>query len=273
MCMGSNPVDGKRLILTREEYERVVLDEPNARPFLKRYMGGNDFLDGIYRYCIWISEDSLAEAKKSRFIKLRLDQCRDYRRSAGRDGQKMADKPHRFCYITHQDHPAIVIPNTSASSRQYVPVGLTNGDVIINKEAFAVYNPDTHVFAILSSTLHRVWLAAVGGKLGAGFRYSVKIVYNTFPTPRIDQAKKLELENLVIAILAARENHAGKSIAWLYDPKTMPRDLADTHRALDDTLEKIYIGRPFKNDTERLEHLFKLYAEMTSDKQKEVAHG
>ena len=273
MCMGSNPVDGKRLVLSRHDYEQIVHTEPDAVPFLKRYMGGNDFMSGIYRYCIWIEDKDVARAKRSDFLASRIEQCRDYRLTAGRDARKTADKPHKFCYSTHKDAPAILCPNTSASSRSYIPAGFTDGNVIINKEAFAIYNPDPYVLSLISSTLHRVWLAAAGGKLGAGFRYSVKIVYNNFPVPKLSTTDKEELERLAWDIIAAREAHPGKTIAWLYDSDTMPENLLAAHKALDDTLEKIYIGRPFKNDTERLEHLFKLYAEMTAQKDKEAAHA
>jgi len=125
----------------------------------------------------------------------------------------------------------------------------------------------------MSSTMHRVWLAAAGGRIGEGFRYSVKLVYNNFPIPHLSRLDKEALEAAAWQILSAREAHPSKTIAWLYDPKTMPDNLLDAHRALDDILEKIYIGRPFKNDNERLEHLFKLYAEMTAEQDKEAANA
>ncbi len=103
------------------------------------------------------------------------------------------------------------------------------------------------------------------------YRYSNTLVYNTFPISPLDDDHIGHLEENAWAIIAERERHVGKTMAWLYDPETMPSGLLDAHRALDDTLEKIYIGRPFKNDTERLEHLFKLYAEMTSESRMEVA--
>jgi hypothetical protein len=103
------------------------------------------------------------------------------------------------------------------------------------------------------------------------YRYSNTLVYNTFPIPALDGDQIGRLEEHAWAIVGEREHHVGKTMAWLYDPETMPGSLLDAHRALDDTLEKIYVGRPFRNDTERLEHLFKLYPEMTSEKQKEVA--
>lgn len=259
MCMGSNPVDGKHLIVSKADYSRTIAEHPDASRFFKRYVGGEDFLQGTERYCLWIDEATLIEAQKVPFIKNRIEACRKYRLGAGRDARKVASVPYRFCYRTHQDAHAIVYPNTSAASRLFIPAGFTDGNTIINKDAFAIYNPSDYIFAILSSSLHRVWLAAAGGKLGAGYRYSVKLVYNTFPLPQLSIAQKETLEDHAVSILGAREAHPGKTIAWLYDHESMPLDLLEAHKALDETLETIYIGRLFRNDTERLEHLFKLY--------------
>jgi hypothetical protein len=126
------------------------------------------------------------------------------------------------------------------------------------------------IFAVISSRLHYLWGATVGGRFKTDPRYSNTLVYNTFPAPEFSADQKRALEGLAWDIIAARDLHPGKTIGWLYDPESMPGNLRDAHNALDDMLEKIYIGRPFKNDTERLEHLFKLYSEMTSGKQKEV---
>lgn len=196
-----------------------------------------------------------------------MKSCKAYREKAGRDAKKSADKPYRFCYRTHQDTSALVFPNTSAASRTYIPGGFTDGGTVINKDAFAIYNPEAYVLGLLNSTLHRVWLAAVGGRLGMGYRYSVKLVYNNFPVPELSPSQKQMLEDLAWAIIKAREVHPGKTIAWLYDPATMPPDLLKAHQELDEVLESFYIGRPFKSDTERLEHLFKLYAIMIKKEQ------
>jgi hypothetical protein len=123
----------------------------------------------------------------------------------------------------------------------------------------------------LSSTLHSQWVRTVSGRFRMGVRYSSNISYNTFPVPTLSSTLVQALDDHSWDIVATRDKYPGKTIDWLYDPRTMPKDLLNAHRALDDTLEKIYIGRPFKNNAERLEHLFKLYAEMTSGNQNEVA--
>ena len=143
---------------------------------------------------------------------------------------------------------------------------MVESEIILSKEAFAVYDPPNHLFAIISSTLHRVWLSSVGGRLGNGFRYSVRVVYNTFPVPKFTPEQLEQLSASARKILKTRYQHYPKTIAQLYDPDKMPDDLRAAHKANDDLLEAMYIGRPFRNDTERLEKLFKLYAAKTASK-------
>lgn len=266
MCMGSNPVDGKNLIVENFEYHREIIDHPTSAKFYRKYMGGNDFMKSVERYCLWIKDDEINEAQQYDFIRNRLESCRNYRLSAGRDAKKSANRSHSFCYNTKKDFPAIICPNTSSSSRKYIPIDFIDRDVVVNHAAFVIYNGTPQIFSILSSTMHRVWLAAAGGRLGDGFRYSVRLVYNTFPVPKIDASDFSNLARNAESIMMAREAHFPSTLFELYDPDEMPSDLADAHRVNDEVVEKMYIGRTFKNDTERLEHLFKLYTKMVASK-------
>lgn len=123
----------------------------------------------------------------------------------------------------------------------------------------------TWLFSVISSRNHVVWALAVGGQLETRLRYSNTLVYNTFPLPSLSTIQKASLEEHALNILRIREHYIadGRHLAWLYNRETMPGELLGAHRNLDDYLEAIYIGRSFKDDTERLEHLFKLYARMT----------
>jgi hypothetical protein len=118
--------------------------------------------------------------------------------------------------------------------------------------------------AIISSTLHLSWIATVCGKLKTDFRYSNTLGWNTFPVPTLTEKNKLDLTRCAEDILLAREKHFPATIADLYDPEKMPENLRQAHEKNDETLERIYIGRRFNNDTERLEKLFELYTKMTS---------
>ncbi|OGT88189.1 MAG: lactate dehydrogenase [Gammaproteobacteria bacterium RIFOXYA12_FULL_61_12] len=264
MCMGSNPVDGTNLVLTSDEAKKIILDYPESKEFIRRYIGGNDILKDTYRYCLWISDEDTDAALSIRPIYDRVVKCKEYRKNAGRDAKKVADRPHRFCYRTYQDALAIALPKTSSSGRTYIPAVLIPPGNVINVDAFAIYDSDLVTLSIVSSKMHNVWLATTSGRLGDGYRYSVKLSYNNFPAPKLTEQNKADLTACAEYILLAREVHFPATNADLYDPDTMPENLRHAHERNDEVLERIYIGRRFKNDTERLEKLFELYTKMTA---------
>ena len=102
------------------------------------------------------------------------------------------------------------------------------------------------------------------GKLKTDYRYSNTLGWNTFPVPALSEGAKGELTGRASDVLLAREAHWPATIADLYDPASMPADLRAAHDRNDETLERLYVGRRFRNDTERLEHLFARYTEMTA---------
>lgn len=112
--------------------------------------------------------------------------------------------------------------------------------------------------------MHRVWAEAISGRLGNGTRYGNTVVYNTFPVPKLTEKNREDLTRCAEDILLAREAHFPATIADLYNPETMPENLRAAHDRNDETLERIYIGRRFKNDTERLEKLFDMYTKLTT---------
>ncbi len=160
----------------------------------------------------------------------------------------------------------MVVSKTSSETRDYLPVGLLPRGTIIT-EAFGVFNVPLWNMALIASRLHLVWIATVCGKMKTDFRYSNTLGWNTFPVPPLTEKNKADLTRCAEDILLAREAHFPATIADLYDPEHMPEDLRRAHERNDETLERIYIGRRFRNDTERLEKLFDLYTKMTQDKE------
>ena len=264
MCMGSNPVDGTKLVLSSLEREEFLREDQNSKQFIRRYLGGNDILKGAYRYCLWIEDSDRDVAANIGPIGKRIEECRSYRQGAGRDAKKVADVPHRFCYRTHKEETFIALPKTSSSGRVYVPADLFTAGPVVNVDAFAIYDADPFVLALLMSKMHNVWLATTSGRLGEGYRYSVKLSYNNFPIPDLTEKNKCDLNRCAQDILLSREAHFPLLLSDLYDPEKMPDDLRVAHDRNDEVLERIYIGRRFKNDTERLEKLFELYTKMTA---------
>lgn len=146
--------------------------------------------------------------------------------------------------------------------RRYLTPDFVSSNTITTDLAFVTFTDEVWVLAILSSTLHRIWAEAISGGLGAGIRYSSLLTYNAFPLPVLTEKNKADLTRCAEDILLAREHHFPATIADLYE--SLPDDLRAAHDRNDEVLERIYIGRRFKNDTERLEKLFDLYTKMTA---------
>jgi len=275
MVFGNMPNDGGNLILSPQEKTQLLEQYPQATPFVRRLYGSQELIKGIERYCLWIRDEDLSIAQSIKPVAKRIEKVRKNRLLSNRSATiDLAKTPHQFGFIsdTNAKH-AIIIPSVSSDNRPYIPIGLITDGGIITNLAFAIYDAEPYLFAIISSTTHLSWIKAVCGKLKTDYRYSNTLGDNTFPIPPLSDEQKRPLEDHAWDIITAREAHPGKTIAWLYDPKTMPKNLLSAHQALDETLEKIYIGRPFKNDTERLGHLFKRYAEMTTTEERNVAHA
>lgn len=180
----------------------------------------------------------------------------------------MAGRPHQFREMNSARSHTIVLPGVSSESREYLSVGLLDSRSVVSNLAFAIFDAPLWNVALLASRLHLVWIATVCGKLKTDHRYSNTLGWNTFPVPVLTEKMKADLTRSAEGILLARERHFPKSIAELYEVKdgisNMPPDLHEAHEQNDEVLERIYIGRRFRNDTERLEKLFELYTKATS---------
>ncbi|MEO1256592.1 MAG: type IIL restriction-modification enzyme MmeI, partial [Bacteroidota bacterium] len=186
------------------------------------------------------------------------------RESGGQVAKGLAKRPHQFRYTHQAEEHLLIAPRVSSERRNYIPFGLLQNDCIVSDSAQAIYDAELWHLSIVTSLLHMSWVKAVAGKLKTDIRYSSALCYNTFPIPNLTKKNKEDLTSSAQEILIARERHFPSTIADLYDPDKMPSDLKEAHDRNDEILERIYIGRKFKNDTERLEKLFDLYTKMTS---------
>ena len=266
MLFGNMPRDGGSLLMDTDLAGKVMVDDAAARPFIKRFIGSEELINGKLRYCFWIEDDETDAANASELISQRLKMVAESRRNSPAESTRdFAKKPHRFVQIAGTaKESAIVVPKVSSESREYLPVGLVTADTIVSDLAFALYDAPVWNFALIASRLHLVWIATVCGKLETRYRYSNTLGWNTFPVPPLTEKNKTDLTRCAEDILLAREHHFPATIADLYAPDNMPADLRAAHERNDEVLERIYIGRRFKNDTERLEKLFDLYTKMTA---------
>ncbi len=258
---GNMPTDGGNLMFSPRDASRLISRYPQSKPLLKRYVGADEFINHIERYCLWIRDDDVDLAVAIPEIKARLEAVEAMRlASPAPSTRAYAAFPYRFRQIQDYGKPALIVPLVSSGRRDYLTVGLVDKDTIINNGALAVYNPPPYLVAILSSRLHRIWASAVGGHYGPSLQYSSSLVYNTFPVPALSDGQQRILADHAKAILKARAKHPDKTIAWLYNPESMPARLFQAHKDNDAYLEEYVYGRTFKDDTHRLEHLFAMYA-------------
>lgn len=270
MDLGSSAYDGGFLMLTKEEAEDFITKSPNAKKFIKPFMGSAEFIRNIKRYCIWVEDKDAKEAEQIIDIKNRLEKVKLFREKSGRGKTlETAQTPYKFTEIRHRESPSIIAPIISSESRDYIPFGFVNKGIVVPNSARVIYNPEPWIFSVITSKMHMVWVRAVAGRLKTDIRYSGTICYNTFPFPNITTQQKESLTTHTYNILAEREKHADKTMADLYDPDKMPDGLREAHKYLDLAIDQIYRSKPFEGDEDRLAHLFKLYEEMITRKTNE----
>jgi len=274
MSFGNKPVDGGSLLLSADEVESLHLTPEQHDRFIRRIYGSAEFIRGLSRYCLWIEDQHLEEALSIPAITRRIEGVRKMRlASSDKGANEMAARAHQMREMNIAKTWTITVPRTSSENRPYLPNGLIDDRSTVTSETFALYDAPLWNMAVIASRLHLVWIATVCGKLKTDFRYSNTLGWNTFPIPGLTEKNKADLTRCAEDILLAREAHFPATIADLYDPETMPADLRAAHDRNDEVLERIYIGRRFKNDTERLEKLFELYTKMVAVKPSKQKSG
>lgn len=264
MNAGNIARDKGNLMLTASEREALVAQHPQAERLVKRLAGSKEAINGLIRYCLWIEDNDADFAETIPPIAERLDAIRHYRANGSDRGKMGLATPHRFERTIVGQSYQLIVPRVSSERRRYLPVEFSEADVIVSDAAMAIYDPPMWSLSVFASRIHLIWIATVCGKMKTDFRYSNTLGWNTFPVPKLTEKNKADLTRCAEDILLAREAHFPATIADLYKPDAMPQNLRDAHEANDEVLERIYIGRRFKNDTERLEKLFDMYTKMTT---------
>jgi hypothetical protein len=265
MVMGSMARDDGNLILTADDAARLTERHPAAGQLLRGFVGSQELIHVRNRKCLWIGDESLQVAQRIPEILEKIEKVRSFRQaSSAKTTKGYATIPHKFAQRAHKNALAIGVAKTSSESREYLPADIFDAKTIVSDNAFAIYEPSLWELGVILSRLHLVWIATVCGKLESRLRYSSTLGWNTFPLPTLTDKNCADLATSAEDILLAREHHFPATIADLYECGAMPADLRATHDRNDEVLERIYIGRRFKNDTERLEKLFDLHTKMTA---------
>ena len=266
MQFGNHPYYGAPLIFTNSEGRELKNKFPELTDLIRPLYGSKELISGSPRACLWIEEDDAEGASNLPPVKERLELVRKSRLAAKRDkaAQKLADTPYRFRDQLTAEDSVLVVPRVSSENRPYLPVSLLGSECIVHEKAFALYDAPLWNMALIASRIHWVWIGTVCVRMRTDFSYSNTLGWNTFPVPKLTEKNKADLTRCAEDILLAREAHFPATIADLYKPDAMPQNLRAAHDRNDETLERIYIGRRFRNDTERLEKLFEMYTKMTT---------
>lgn len=266
MIKGSIPADGGHLILNRNEYIEFS-KHYELKPLIKKFIGAQEFIDGIERWCLYITDESYKKVKDNPLISKRINGVIKMRMESSKNAtNKLAQNPYKFAEDRYYRKPCIIIPCTTSENRDYIPMGFQESGPVIYASAQAIYDAEPYVFGIISSHMHMVWIKTVAGRLKTDFRYSSTLCYNTFPFPILSNKSKQDLKMHVLNLLDERQKHPEKTLGELYDPKKMPEGLRKAHRSLDAAVDRCYRLKPFESDEERLEYLLKLYERMVQTK-------
>jgi len=265
MSFGNKPVDGGHLLLSADEVQALGLTAEQRDKFIRRIYGSAEFIRGLERYCLWIENDHLHEAMSIDTIRQRIEGVREMRlASRDKSANEMASRAHQMREMNIGQHQTIAVAAISSENRPYLPCGLLTNEQTVTNKVFALYDAPLWNMALIASRLHWVWIGTVCVRMRTDFSYSNTLGWNTFPVPKLTEKNRADLTAAAEGILLAREAHFPATIADLYNPEKMPDDLRAAHDHNDEVLERIYIGRRFRNDTERLEKLFEMYTKMTT---------
>lgn len=265
MNYGSMPIDNGHLILSSEDRAAIAAEGLGGEKFVRRYMGGKEFLTGTVRYCIWLKDVEPKEFRSSKLVMERIRRCREFRLASGRkETRKLAETPMLFGEIRQPIGEYLLLPKVSSENRTYMPIGFIPADVVASGSALIVPGAGAYQFGVLASQMHMAWMRAVCGRMKSDYQYSASIAYNNFPWAKPSQKQVNDIEEAASKVLAIREKHPGETLADLYDPLSMPPDLLKAHKRLDCIVDAAYGYKGRDEDIGRVEFLFECYQKLTT---------
>jgi len=267
ISFGSMPNDGGNFLLTDEEKEQLIIDEPLTEKYIKSLLSAREFLNAKNRWCLWLENLAPNDLKAMPLVKQRIENVRDLRASSTREAtKKLAEFPTLFGENRQPQSDFILIPLHSSENRAYIPMGVFSKDNIANNSTSIVPIDSIAHFGLLTSTMHMTWVKYISGRIKSDYRYSNELVYNNYPFPKnISDKNKKSVEEKAQNILEIRADFKESSLADLYNPLAMSPRLKKAHQSLDKEVDKCYVSKTFKNDKERIEFLFELYEEYLNE--------
>lgn len=262
---GNKPSDGGNLILSEEERKRLLSDDPEMEPYMRRYVGARDFINSDeVRYCLWLKGVSPAAYRKNTEVMRRLQAVKEMRlKSTAAPTRALAERPYLFFSTPQTENPYLCIPEVSSGRRKYIPVGFMPNSIIAANTVVIVPDATIYHFGVIDSIVHMAWMRVVCGRLKSDYRYAGSVVYNNFPWPQVTEAQRTKIEQTAQGILDARALYPDSSFADLYDDLTMPYELQKAHRANDAAVLEAYGFSKDATESDIVARLFKMYQELT----------
>ncbi len=263
ICKGSQPTGNFDVT---EEERRMLQDKyPEVMPYIRRFVGATEFINGTLRYCFWLKDAPISIVRKCPWLMERIDAiCNQRLASTKAATRKKAERPMLFDEDRQPDSDYMIIPRHSSGRREYIPIGFMSKDVICGDANQLIPNATHYSFGVMSSSLHMAWANIIGGKIKSDPRYSNDIVYNNFPWPEATNEQKDKIAKLAQVVLDVRKRREekGDSLADMYDVKTMPDELRKAHRNLDHAVLKLYGLRSDTDEMDIVKHLLMMYKKL-----------
>ena len=262
---GSIAIDNGNLILDSNEKAELLSLEPGAEPWVRAYIGSEEFLNNVKRYCLWLDGINPFELRGLQKIQERVEKTRKFRLSSDRPATKqLALTPYLFGENRQPPNNYLLVPKVSSETRRYLPIGYCTPDIIANGSTLVIPDATLYVFGVMSSIMHNAWMRYTAGRMKSDYQYSSSIVYNNFPWPQPTTVQAEAIEKAAQGVLDARAQFPDSTLADLYDPNSMPEALTKAHRTLDRAVDVAYRKAPFDTERIRLEYLFGLYQQLTA---------
>ena len=261
MTLGSKPSDGGNLILSSDEREQLLKDDPKLECCIRRYVSAKDFIrNDEVRYCLWLKDVEPSVYRSNREIMRRLDAVRDFRlQSTAKPTREAAAYPYAFFFDSQPTTNYLLVPSTTSGERKYIPMGFLPPEIVASNSSTIIPNATLFHFGVMESSVHMAWMRTIAGYLGTSYRYSTSVVYNTFPwcTPTNEQREAIE--RAAQKILDVRAKFPGESFADLYDDRTMPVELRKAHAENDRAVLGTYGFDRSLEESEIVSRLMDLY--------------
>ncbi len=267
MNYGSMPNDGGNLLMDDSEKKMLLTNCPTAKKYIKKFVMGEELINNISRWCLWLENCTPEELRRMPEVKNRVEAVRKHRQSSTRiTTNELAQYPASFGENRQPKSNYIAMPRVSSENRQYIPITILDKNIIAGDKVYTIEKGSLFHFGVLTSLMHMTWMRFTCGRLKSDYSYSNTIVYNNYPWPENPSAKQIKtIEEAAERVLDARTQFPDSSLADLYDPLTMPPVLVKAHNELDKAVDLAYRPQPFPTDAKRMEFLFELYEKYTAE--------